>query len=320
MVVDRRALVRPGRVRQGLGTGPSAQYCAAVTSPGELPAALVASTRALVCVVGGDHRIRLVNPAMERFTGRPADELVGQVFTDVYVVPEHRELAQDAVERSMATGTAHPQEGDWLAAGGVRRRVRMVNDVLTDDAGRPCAVVCLGIDVTEDRAREAQLHRRAHTDLLTGVGNRSALFEALREHLDEATGTGCGLLFCDLDRFKEVNDRYGHAVGDRLLVDAAGRLQRLADPGDLVARLGGDEFVVLCPGPDGDRLTALAARLTGEFQQPFARSDGDLTVTVSVGTALACPGEEPDAVIARADRAMYGAKSRHRRRTPRDDG
>ncbi|MEU2349692.1 GGDEF domain-containing protein [Modestobacter sp. NPDC049651] len=285
-----------------------------------LAAALVATTRVLVCVVGGDARIRLVNPAMERFTGRPADELVGALFTDVYVVPEHRALALDAVARSMATGTAHRQEGDWLAAGGVRRRVTMVNDVLVDDEGRPDAVVCLGLDVTDERAREAQLHHRAHTDLLTGVANRSTLFDELRRHLDGATGTGCGVLFCDLDRFKEVNDRFGHAVGDRVLVGAAERLRRAAGPEDLVARLGGDEFVVLCPRADPARLAELAERVTTEFGEPFRCAGTDLPLTASLGATVGRPGDDADAVLASADQAMYGVKSRHRRRAPRDGG
>ncbi|WP_138760142.1 sensor domain-containing diguanylate cyclase [Modestobacter altitudinis] len=283
----------------------------------ELAVEVLRSSRALLCVIDGANRLLLVNPAMERFTGRSADDLVGQLFHDVYVVPEHRLLAQDAVARSMATGTAFPQEGDWLAAGGVRRRVSMTIDVLRDADSTPWALACLGLDVTEEREREAALRRRAHTDVLTGLPNRSALFDALQQHLDAERGAGCGLLFCDLDGFKEVNDRHGHAVGDRLLADAAARLLALAGPSDLVARLGGDEFVVVCPGGASARLAMLAAEVTTAFRRPFTNPAGELIIGVSIGHAVGEPGEAPDRLVARADHAMYGAKSRRRRRDPR---
>jgi diguanylate cyclase (GGDEF)-like protein/PAS domain S-box-containing protein len=284
-----------------------------------LAEAVVRSTRALVCVVDADCRIVLANPALERFTGIPAAELRGRFFHDVYVAPEHVLLAQDAIARAMDTGVAHPQEGDWLADGGVRRRIAMQNDVLLGADGRPCAVVCVGVDVTEEREREARLRLRAQTDLLTGLPNRSALFEAMHSALDPVQGPGCALLFCDLDRFKEVNDRHGHAVGDQLLVEVATRLSGLAGAGDLVARLGGDEFVVL--GPDGGpwRLAGLAEAVVDRFRVPFHGPDGDLAIGVSVGTAVGRPGEAPDVVISRADRAMYGAKSRRWRSEPRGD-
>jgi diguanylate cyclase (GGDEF)-like protein/PAS domain S-box-containing protein len=284
-----------------------------------LSAAVVRSTRALVCVVDADCRILLANPALERFTGIPAAELRGRFFHDVYVAPEHVLLAQDAIARAMDSGVAYPQEGDWLAAGRVRRRIAMQNDVLLDGDGRPCAVVCVGVDVTAEREREARLRLRAQTDLLTGLPNRSALFEALHSALDPAEGAGCTLLFCDLDRFKEVNDRHGHAVGDQLLAEVATRLSGLAGAGDLVARLGGDEFVMLSRDGGPSRLAGLAEAVVDRFRVPFHGPDGDLAIGVSVGTAVGRPGEAPDAVISRADRAMYGAKSRRWRSEPRDD-
>lgn len=268
-------------------------------------------------VVDRDGRILLANPAVQRFTGRSADALTGRPFWEVYVVPEHVVLARDAVDRAIATGVANPQEADWLAAGGVRRRVAMQNDVLVDADGQPWAVVCVGLDVTERRRREELLQRRAQTDLLTGLGNRSALFDALARHLDPACGSGCGVLFCDLDDFKVVNDRHGHAVGDTVLIQVASRLQELAGPGDLVARFGGDEFVLLCSVGDAERMHALAAQVVRRLREPVPGPAGDLVVGVSVGIATAGPGEAADELIARADEAMYGAKTQHRRRRPR---
>jgi diguanylate cyclase (GGDEF)-like protein/PAS domain S-box-containing protein len=275
----------------------------------ELAQALVDATTALVCIVDRDGRIVLANPSMQQFTGRPAAELLGQFFWDVYVVPEHVALAQEAIACAMETGRAYPQEGDWLAVGGERRRVAMRTDVLVDDAGRPQGVACVGFDVTAERMREAQLHRRTQTDQLTGIANRSALFQVLAQHLDPEVGQGCGVLFCDLDQFKAVNDRHGHAVGDQLLIDVAARLQDVAAPAELVARIGGDEFVLVCPAGGPARLAELAEAVLHRVSSPFPGPAEVLSIGVSVGVALGRPGESPDELVSRADRAMYGVKS-----------
>lgn len=282
-----------------------------------LVAAFIDATEALVCIVDAEGRILFANPALQLFTGRAPEGLLGQRFWEVYVVPEHVELAQDAVARAMSTGRAHPQEGDWLTGDGARRRVAMRNTVLRDDAGRPYAIACVGIDVTADREREERLHQRAQTDLLTGIPNRAAFFDALQRHVG-VEDASVGLLFCDLDRFKVINDELGHAVGDRLLAEVAHRIAGVVGPGELVARFGGDEFVVLCPDGEEPALTALAERVRAAVLAPVELPSGALSVGVSVGVALGRPGDSPDDLISRADRAMYGAKSHHRRRVPRD--
>jgi diguanylate cyclase (GGDEF)-like protein/PAS domain S-box-containing protein len=275
--------------------------------PEQLLRDFVDASDALLCIVDGSGRILLSNPALQRFTGRTAEELARERFWDVFVVPEHVDLAQDAVARAMATGVAYPQEGDWLTGAGERRRVAMRNTILVDAEGRPYAIGCVGLDVTDDRRREEQLHVRAQTDLLTGVANRGALFDALRARLEE--GPGCALLFCDLDHFKSVNDEHGHAVGDALLAETARRMTELARPDDLVARFGGDEFVILCADWEQCDLQALAERVGEAVRVPFAGPRGPLFVGVSVGVAVGRVGDTADDVIGRADRAMYGVKT-----------
>jgi diguanylate cyclase (GGDEF)-like protein/PAS domain S-box-containing protein len=274
----------------------------------------VQAVDALLCIVDAEGRILLSNPALERFTGRTGEELLGRRFWDVWVVPDDVSQAQEELHLAIAAGKAYPQEADWVDARGDLHRVAMRNTVLLGDDDRPYAVACVGFDVTDDRAREARLRQQTRTDLLTGVANRGALFDALRARLE---GAGCGLLFCDLDDFKTVNDQYGHGVGDQLLAEAATRLVEVAGPEHLVARFGGDEFIILCPAGDERKLAELSRRVVARLGMPFPGPEGPLVIGVSVGATVCRAGETADEVIARADRAMYGAKSSQRRRAPR---
>ena len=160
-----------------------------------------------------------------------ADELHGQWFWDVLRRPRARGAGPG--RRRAGHGQRHrPPAGGRLGDRGRRSggASRCATRCCVDDDGLPYAIACVGVDVTADRRREELLHQRAQTDLLTGIANRGALFEALHRRLEE--GPGCALLFCDLDQFKAVNDEYGHAVGDRILAEVAARLVGVAAPGD----------------------------------------------------------------------------------------
>ncbi|MGY1601145.1 diguanylate cyclase domain-containing protein [Geodermatophilus sp. SYSU D00815] len=275
----------------------------------DLAHAFVSATGAMVVVVDRTGRIRMVNPALEEFTGLPAAELVGQAFWDVYVVPGDVLPAQHAFAAALSTRAGFAVEADWVATGGVLRRVAMHNSVLLDPGGEPYAVACVAVDVTA-------VHRRGTTDVLTGVLNRAGLFEVLAGHLDPRRGQGCGLLFCDLDDFKSVNDRHGHAAGDRLLVEVARRLRESTRPADAIARIGGDEFVVLTPAVEEVELVSLTERVAAHLHEPLGMPGGPDAVRVSIGGAVGRPGDDPDAVLERADSAMYRIKRhriRHRR-------
>jgi cyclic di-GMP phosphodiesterase Gmr len=195
----------------------------------------------------------------------------------------------------------------------VRRQVELQSSVLRR-AGRPFATSFVGIDVTEQRTREDALRQRATTDALTGLVNRGALFEVLNRLLADRAGGRCGLLFCDLDGFKAVNDRHGHRAGDSVLRGTADRLRAVAAAGDVVGRLGGDEFVLVRPGGDEAAMRALAAAMEARMAEPFDDAVRGLTVSVSTGTAVDLPGETADDLMARADAEMYGVKA-HRYRS-----
>ncbi|MGY1618354.1 GGDEF domain-containing protein [Geodermatophilus sp. SYSU D00691] len=277
-----------------------------------LALATLEATAALVLVCDADGRIMLANPALQRFTGRSRYQLTGASLYDVVVQPDEREIARVGIAAVLAGEPAIPGEVDWVNGDGEARRIELQTSVLAHDGGRPYALAFIGIDVTVHREREAQARKLAMTDPLTGVANRSALFAALRAHLDPATGAGCGLLFCDLDGFKAVNDVHGHAVGDRMLVAVAERLRQLGGADNIVVRLGGDEFVVLFPGVGPDALVARARLLEALMEHPFEVDGVRVEVGTSIGSSVGRPGDDPDVVMTQADQAMYRVKSARR--------
>jgi cyclic di-GMP phosphodiesterase Gmr len=284
-----------------------------VAGPLALRAAAFAQSSALVVVFGADGRCLDANPAMTRVLGWTQAELTREPFWSILAVAEEADLAKDCLTRAVRDGEAFPQEADWLDRDGRRRRISMQTDALRDEHGRPYAMVVVGVDVTEQRRAEALLRRRATTDELTGLLNRGAFYESFAAVLAESEGAGCGLLYCDLDGFKAINDTHGHRVGDLLLTEVAQRLRSLAGAGDVVARLGGDEFVLLCRDVDQQRLATLSARIQESVRQPVATAAGLITVDISIGTVCAGPHAHPDEVVHSADQRMYGMKAMHRR-------
>jgi diguanylate cyclase (GGDEF)-like protein len=156
-------------------------------------------------------------------------------------------------------------------------------------------------------------HQALH-DSLTGLPNRVLFARTLDSALRAAgTGAGTAVLFCDLDRFKAVNDELGHAAGDELLRQVAARLRGVFRPGDVVGRLSGDEFAVVLADVDEPTAVAVAARVVEALDQPFRIEGREQRVTVSVGVALhEGPDGRGDRLLAAADAAMYEAKQRGR--------
>jgi diguanylate cyclase (GGDEF)-like protein/PAS domain S-box-containing protein len=154
----------------------------------------------------------------------------------------------------------------------------------------------------------ASLDAAAHRDPLTGVANRKAFFDQL-----EAPGAGGALLYCDLDDFKPVNDRLGHAAGDELLRQVAARIVEQAGQRGTVARLGGDEFAVLCPGTASDDADALAAAIREAVSRPFAVAGEEVHIGISIGVAHSA--ELGADALERADHDLYRDKGRRHRRS-----
>ncbi|MFG1955412.1 GGDEF domain-containing protein [Micromonospora sp. NPDC048830] len=186
----------------------------------------------------------------------------------------------------------------------------MITDVLIPAAGAVSllANVWAARTVRGLRGRLAEARRRAATDPLTGLANRNGLSRVLAEMADESYD----LVLVDLDKFKQVNDTYGHAAGDRLLVEVAARISTIvADiDGAVVARLGGDELVLACPSP-APLAQILGAEVITALAEPIEVADGvAVPVRASVGAVHVTAGEDSSRAMAAADAAAYEVKLR----------
>ena len=171
-------------------------------------------------------------------------------------------------------------------------------------------------DAISNMRREERIRHDALHDPLTGLANRTLLSDRVAHLLSQRRATTVAVLFADVDRFKQINDSLGHAVGDELLVGLGARLTDAVRPGDTVVRLGGDEFVVLCEGlPDPSAARDIADRVMQAIAPPFELGGNEIVTSLSMGIAW-WNGEPttPDELIGEADLAMYRAKQAGRGR------
>jgi diguanylate cyclase (GGDEF)-like protein len=169
------------------------------------------------------------------------------------------------------------------------------------------------VQMDELRSKQHELTHLASHDGLTGLPNRMLFMQKLEEAIDRArvNGSRLAVLFIDLNRFKQINDQYGHSVGDDVLAIVARRLQQVLHPGDVVARLGGDEFIVLVKGErSAEAAPAIAARIVRTIDDELLIGDQPMAVGASIGISqFPADGDSAEALLLNADAAMYAAKS-----------
>jgi diguanylate cyclase (GGDEF)-like protein/PAS domain S-box-containing protein len=245
--------------------------------------------------------------------------ITGTIVDDQHfaaVVPDDREALQKAVHAALRYGRDSDLECGYQHPQGSLRRCAIGLRALSTPAGEVTgAIVCL-TDVTEDVQLREELRYRATFDALTGCRNRASTLAALEQLLAvPAPGyAGTAVIFIDLNEFKQINDRLGHAAGDQLLVHVADRLRTATRDGDLLGRFGGDEFVVVSRNvATVAEARAVAERLVAALGRGHLEIDGQrVPAQASIGVAWSAPGQSlADALIARADAAMYQAK-KHR--------
>lgn len=260
-------------------------------------------------------RVLRVNEAFCRITGYAPDQLIGTSFPS-YLDDEDFGQTQREIEELTQTGNEpYRFERRFLRADG--RAIWLAGTASIVDQGKdqPRFILVQVDDVTARKDAERELEHNAAHDPLTGLPNRRLLRHRFNAALQRCRQTGSrgAVLFCDLDHFKDVNDRYGHEAGDRALREIADRLLAQVRHGDTVARLGGDEFAILAEDISGDALDLLVGRLDEAIASPL--TDIDVPVTASIGTGIVSPYvTDLDELLRTADDAMYQAKRRKARR------
>jgi diguanylate cyclase (GGDEF)-like protein/PAS domain S-box-containing protein len=253
------------------------------------------------------------NSASEEIYGWSKEEVMGRPIVEVTPAEEMLKHAEEIMSELRAGRS-------WSGEFVVQRRdgstfPAMVTDTpVHDEQANLVGIIGVSADISERKALEAELERRAAHDLLTDLPNRHAFVERLG-HALQRTGrkderAGVGVLFMDLDGFKTVNDSLGHEAGDRLLVAVAGRIQNLLRYEDTLARFGGDEFAVLLERvEDPSEAIRVARRIVEGLREPFSVADYRVSVNTSIGIALGgADTADPEGMLREADTAMYRAK------------
>jgi diguanylate cyclase (GGDEF)-like protein/PAS domain S-box-containing protein len=264
-----------------------------------------------LCMFDADGKIMLFNERYSKMMGLPAAWLKGRSLLELF---KYRKRTGEFV--------GNPDEF-FARVVGEARQGKFSNRIMQTPGGRTLRVieqpmqgggwVATFDDITERQKAQAQISYMAHHDALTGLANRNQLVEKLEKILAvlPLKGGSIAVHFVDLDRFKTVNDTFGHDGGDFLLKTVAERLLSVTRVDDVVARLGGDEFVVVQTGVgDKDQAEDLGHRLTAAMTAPTELREQSMIATVSIGVALApADGNDPERLLKSADLALYKAKT-----------
>jgi diguanylate cyclase (GGDEF)-like protein/PAS domain S-box-containing protein len=256
-----------------------------------------------------DRKYLLVNRHAEKFMDRTRRQMIGHRIEEFDSVDRatfinHRDNAAIRMKGKVVT-----EEYPVPSESGLRlylaRRVAVL-----DDEGEPQYLIQTNEDITDRRQTESRMAHMAYHDGLTDLPNRVAFVQALSQMIDACAGSDeFAVLSIDLDRFKEVNDVFGHEIGDKLLVEASRRIL-LAAQGAVVARLSGDEFGLIIDGVQPDTGKALGQRLIEAMAKEFVIDDKTIHVGVTVGIAVfPHNGSVPAALLANADVALFRAKA-----------
>jgi diguanylate cyclase (GGDEF)-like protein/PAS domain S-box-containing protein len=255
-------------------------------------------------------QIRFTNDRLHLIVGTPAAATIDAQLAGI--VDEDRPEFEAALSAVLADVSVDDIEVRFRdPATGTKRVCLLSLRALTDGSGLVSGAIGLLSDVTDRAQLRRELEIRASVDQLTSCLNRAATLDLLATVLarDETTEPGTAVAFIDLDRFKPVNDHFGHAAGDRLLIEVAERLRLTVRGCDRVGRLGGDEFLVICPGvANTSEAIEIGERLARALNDTVDIGSAIVDLRASIGVAWTCEQLEPDALIARADLAMYESK------------
>lgn len=259
-----------------------------------------------------DGKFVLANRAAETILNRKRDAIIDHVVEDVH--PEAASkfiLMRDdaAIKKGGLVTEEHPIPTDDGLRLFATRRV-----TVNDEAGAPKYLIKTSEDITDRRETESRMAHMAYHDGLTGMPNRAAFLQALEQLIDACAQADeeFAVLSVDLDRFKEINDVFGHEIGDKLLIEVAQRLEKAAKAG-VVARLGGDEYGLMIDGKQPDAAKQLAQSVSDAISEEFVIDGKTLRVGVTTGISIfPRNGRDGASLLANADAALSRAKARSR--------
>jgi diguanylate cyclase (GGDEF)-like protein/hemerythrin-like metal-binding protein/PAS domain S-box-containing protein len=264
-------------------------------------------------ITDADGTILNVNPAFTSLTGYTAADAIGQTPRMLKSDRQNTEFYASMWNSLLTTGTWQGELWNRHKSGDLFAERLTINSIRRPD-GTTERRVALFHDITAQKRSEEVIYHQAHFDALTGLPNRYFFFDQLSKELSRARRVGgrVGLLFMDLNKFKPVNDQYGHDAGDQVLKTVAERWLASTRNSDTLARLGGDEFALIVDGlKDASELATIAQKLIAALTEPIDLPRGArCTVGTSVGGSIyPDSATEMDSLVAAADAAMYGCKA-----------
>lgn len=269
-----------------------------------------------MAVTDSQDRIVQANPALCELLGTNLTSLIGHRFRE-FIPEDEREQVDQWRERLLRGGVSIERSQHRLVSPTSEVWVDHSVGIMRDDLGNPQLFVHQFADRTAARRLQADLAYRASHDVQTGLANRDSLRTRLGQRLGcpPESAEFVGVLFCDIDNLKPINDRYGHLVGDAVIATVANRLERSVRRQDVVARVGGDEFVILLDHCGSlPELRVVASNVHAAASHPVETQAGSINVTITVGAVLAESSADTDDALARADAALYRAKRSGRNR------
>ncbi|MCX7041508.1 MAG: EAL domain-containing protein, partial [Gammaproteobacteria bacterium] len=264
-----------------------------------------------IMVTDTNDRIIMVNRSFETLTGYTGAEVIGQK-------PDILDSSRDDTTAHAARHEALAALGRWAGEAWGRKStgeiypIAMSIAVVFDASGAPSHYISILADVSDQKIQAARIEQLAFYDSLTGLPNRALFLDRLEQTLvaSKRHGGQGAILFLDLDRFKEINDSLGHAVGDMALVEVSRRFQAVSRKEETLARLGGDEFVLIAENADHQTAVRIASRLQRALSEPLDLMGQPYTVGASIGIAFyPADGNTSEDLIKRTDIAMYQAKA-----------
>jgi len=277
----------------------------------ELAAGVYSHTVEGIMITDAAGNILSVNPAFETITGYQAGEALGQTPRLLHSEHQGEDFYRDMWASILATGEWRGELWNRRKDGEAYLQWTSISTI-NDASGQPYRRIAVMTDITEMRRKDEHIRHQAYHDTLTGLPNRTLLQNRLDHGLKAAQreATRIAVLFIDLDRFKVINDSLGHLIGDRLLQQAARRLEDSVRASDTVSRQGGDEFVVLAAIEHISDAAYIAEKLIADMSAPFLIGEHHLNVGASVGISVyPQDGGDAETLLRNADVAMYASKA-----------